>query len=135
MQCGNAKELYCSKWILIMFNEASKIEIIMGNGDEKSGDPGVAIAEKTKLKKPPMYKVLMHNDDYTTMEFVIHVLMKFFNKTYEEAHAIMLQVHNDGIGICGIFTHEVAESKSHKVNRYSRGKGHPLKSSIEPCDS
>lgn len=107
---------------------------MMADGDEKSGDPGVAIADKVKLQKPPMYKVLMHNDDYTTMEFVIHVLMKFFSKTYDESHAIMLKVHHDGIGICGIFTHEVAESKSQKVNKYSRGKGHPLKSSIEPCD-
>jgi ATP-dependent Clp protease adaptor protein ClpS len=107
---------------------------MMADGNEKSGDPGVAIADKVKLKKPPMYKVLMHNDDYTTMEFVIHVLMKFFSKTYDEAHGIMLKVHHDGVGICGIFTHEVAESKSQKVNKYSRGKGHPLKSSIEPCD-
>lgn len=107
---------------------------IMSDENSESGDPGVAIADKVKLKKPPMYKVLMHNDDYTTMEFVIHVLMKFFNKTYDESHAIMLKVHHDGIGICGIFTHEVAESKSQKVNKYSRAKGHPLKSSIEPCD-
>ena len=104
------------------------------NDTEKKSSPGVAIAEKEELQQPKMYKVLMHNDDYTTMEFVIHVLMKFFRKSYEESHAIMLKVHHDGVGICGIFTFEVAESKSKKVNKYSRGKGHPLKSTIEPCD-
>lgn len=109
---------------------------IQMSSDEESGgqDPGIAVADQTKLEQPQMYKVVMHNDDYTTMEFVIHVLVKFFSKNYEEAHSIMLKIHNDGVGICGIFTFEVAESKSAKVNRYSRGKGHPLKSSIEPCD-
>ncbi|MBD65003.1 MAG: ATP-dependent Clp protease adapter ClpS [Halobacteriovoraceae bacterium] len=105
-----------------------------GDDDTSTGDPGVAVADKEKLETPKMYKVVMHNDDYTTMEFVIHVLMKFFSKTYDEAHAIMLKIHHEGIGLCGIFTFEVAESKSSKVNSYSRGKGHPLKSSIEPCD-
>ena len=110
--------------------------IYMGEGDEgtSTGDPGIAIADKVKLDPPKMYKVVLHNDDYTTMEFVIHVLMKFFGKNYDEAHAIMLKIHHDGIGICGIYTFEVAESKSSKVNNYSRGKGHPLKSSLEPCD-
>lgn len=104
----------------------------MNEGDP--GDPEIAVAEKTKIEEPKMYKVVLHNDDYTSMEFVIHVLMKFFGKNYDEAHSVMLRVHNDGIGVCGIYTFEVAESKSAKVNRYSRGKGHPLKSSIEPCD-
>jgi ATP-dependent Clp protease adaptor protein ClpS len=106
------------------------------NNDAQTGanDPGIAIADKTELEQPKMYKVLMHNDDYSTMEFVIHALMKFFNKNYDEAHAVMLNIHNDGIGLCGLYTYEVAESKSAKVNRYSKGKGHPLKTSIEPCD-
>lgn len=106
----------------------------IGSASMPGESPEIAVKEKVKVKKPPMYRVLLHNDDYTTMEFVIHVLMKFFNKTYDEAHSVMLRVHHDGVGVCGVFTHEVAESKSHKVNRYSRGKGHPLKSSIEPCD-
>jgi len=100
-----------------------------------TNDPGVATIDDVKLQPPKKYKVLLHNDDYTTMEFVIHVLIKFFKKTYDEAHAIMLKVHHDGVGICGIYTFEVAESKSSKVNKYSKGKGHPLKSSIEPCDN
>lgn len=110
------------------------VEEIKMMADGETGDPGIAVKDETKLQKPKMYKVLMHNDDYTTMEFVIHVLMKFFSKNYDEAHAVMLKVHHDSIGICGIYTHEVAESKSSKVNRYSKGKGHPLKCSIEPCD-
>lgn len=104
-----------------------------GSGDTDS-EPGIALADEVKVQEPKMYKVLLHNDDYTTMEFVIHVLQKFFKKSYDEAHAIMLKVHHDGLGICGIYTHEVAESKSSKVNKYSRNKGHPLRSSIEPCD-
>ncbi len=92
------------------------------------------VKERSKVKPPKMYKVLMHNDDYTTMDFVIHVLKRFFNKNQEEATGIMLKVHEEGMGICGIFTYEVAESKTVKVNRYSREKGHPLKCSTEPCD-
>lgn len=108
--------------------------MIEKKGSKEQGDPGIAVAEKAKVELPKMYKVVLHNDDYTTMEFVIHILMKFFSKTYDESHAIMLKIHENGVGICGIFTFEVAESKSAKANRYSRGKGHPLKSSIEPCD-
>ena len=104
-----------------------------GHGESDS-EPGVAVSEELKVQVPKMYKVLLHNDDYTTMEFVIHILQKFFRKSYDEAHSIMLKVHHDGLGICGIYTHEVAESKSSKVNKYSRNKGHPLKSTIEPCD-
>ncbi len=112
-------------------------EIIrMGDGNKSTeGDTGVAVAEEVKIKRPQMFKVLIHNDDYTTMEFVIHVLQKFFQKNYDEAHGIMLSVHHEGIGICGVYTFEVAESKVSKLNKYSRGKGHPLKGSVEPCDS
>lgn len=114
-----------------------KYFIVKNMADEgtSEGNPGVATVEKVKIQKPKMFKVLIHNDDYTTMEFVIHVLQKFFHKNYEESHGIMLKVHHDGIGICGIYTFEIAESKASKVNKYSRGKGHPLKCSFEPCDS
>ena len=121
---------------MVTFKEELMLKIhMMSEGDSESGDPGIAVADEVKIEQPKMYKVLMHNDDYTTMEFVIHTLMKFFSKNYDEAHSIMLKVHNEGMGICGIFTFEVAESKSAKVNRYSRGKGHPLKCTIEPCES
>lgn len=103
-------------------------------GESEKGESEIAIADKTDLMPPKMYKVMLHNDDYTTMEFVIHVLQKFFGKTYDESHAIMLKIHHDGIGICGIYTYEVAESKCSKVNKYSKSKGHPLKCTHEACD-
>ena len=109
-------------------------KITMQSQKEGENDPGVAIADDVKIEPPKMYKVLLHNDDYTSMEFVIHVLTKFFAKGFEEANAIMLKVHHDGVGICGIYTHEVAESKSAKVNKYSKSKGHPLKCTFEACD-
>lgn len=107
----------------------------MSSETDRDEQSGVATVKKTKLRPPRMYKVLMHNDDYTTMEFVILVLQKFFNKNSDEAHAIMLEVHNRGFGICGIYTYEVAESKVAKVTKYARDNGHPLKCSTEPCDS
>ncbi len=107
----------------------------MSSETDRDEQSGVATVKKTKLRPPSMYKVLMHNDDYTTMEFVILVLQKFFNKNSDEAHAIMLEVHNRGFGICGIYTYEVAESKVAKVTKYARDNGHPLKCSTEPCDS
>lgn len=106
----------------------------MSSETERDEESGVATIRKEKLKRPSMYKVLMHNDDYTTMEFVVHVLQKFFQKSSPEAHAIMLEVHTRGFGVCGIYTFEVAESKSAKVVKYSREHGHPLKCSTEPCD-
>jgi ATP-dependent Clp protease adaptor protein ClpS len=104
----------------------------MSSETEKDEQSGVATARKEKLQPPRMYKVLMHNDDYTTMEFVVLVLQKYFNKNYNEAQAIMLEVHQRGFGICGIFTYEVAESKVAKVTKYARENGHPLKCSTEP---
>lgn len=105
------------------------------SGTNPDGEGSTAVKEQTKLQKPKMYKVLMHNDDYTSMEFVIHVLQKFFKRNFDEAHGIMLKVHHDGIGVCGIYTFEVAESKASKVNKYSKSKGHPLKCSIDTCDN
>lgn len=107
----------------------------MSSETDKDEQSGVATVKKTKLQPPRMYKVLMHNDDYTTMEFVVHVLQKYFNKTGSEAHSIMLEVHMKGFGICGIFTFEVAESKVAKVIKYARENGHPLKCSTEPSES
>ena len=95
---------------------------------------GIAIKERPKTKRPSMYKVLMLNDDYTPMEFVIHVLEQFFNKAHEEATQIMLQVHTHGKGVCGIFTKEIAETRSTQVNNFARENEHPLISEIEPVD-
>jgi ATP-dependent Clp protease adaptor protein ClpS len=107
----------------------------MSSETDHNGQSGVAVEKKIKLQRPSMYRVIMHNDDYTTMEFVVLVLKRFFSKTESEAHAIMLEVHMKGFGICGIYTFEVAESKVAKVIKYARENGHPLKCSIEPSDS
>ncbi|MFN9115540.1 MAG: ATP-dependent Clp protease adapter ClpS [Bacteroidota bacterium] len=100
----------------------------------EEGRSGVAVARKPKVQRPKPWKVLLHNDDYTTMEFVVHVLQRYFAKSRAEAQAIMLEVHTRGVGICGIFTFEVAESKKEKVMKYARENGHPLKCSIEPVE-
>jgi ATP-dependent Clp protease adaptor protein ClpS len=104
----------------------------MSSETDKDEQSGTATISKQKLQRPRMYKVLMHNDDYTTMEFVILVLQKFFNKNYDDAQAIMLDVHKQGFGVCGIYTYEVAESKVAKVIKYARDNGHPLRCSTEP---
>jgi ATP-dependent Clp protease adaptor protein ClpS len=78
-----------------------------------------------------MFKVLLHNDDYTTMEFVVHVLMIVFHKPVEEATRIMLNVHKKGLGVCGVYTYEIAETKIDTVTRLARDSGHPLKCTME----
>jgi len=102
---------------------------------ESPGDPGQGTAvitrTKTQTKKPSMYRVLLLNDDYTPMEFVIHILQKFFNKQAEEAARIMLHVHNQGVGECGVFTYEVAETKVTQVMDFSRKHQHPLQCIME----
>jgi ATP-dependent Clp protease adaptor protein ClpS len=91
----------------------------------------VDVRTDRELKEPPMYKVLLHNDDYTTMEFVVQVLMLVFHKSVEQATQIMLNVHKRGIGLCGFFTYEVAETKVATVTRLARENGHPLKCTME----
>jgi len=92
---------------------------------------GLLIDTRPKTKKPSMYKVLMLNDDYTPMEFVVHVLERFFGKNRSEATAIMLHVHKRGVGICGVFTYEVAETKVTQVMDYARKHQHPLQLTLE----
>ncbi|NOQ36432.1 MAG: ATP-dependent Clp protease adapter ClpS [Methylococcaceae bacterium] len=100
------------------------------NDDDDDG--GLAVQEsKPKLKKPPLYKVLLLNDDFTPMDFVVEILTDFFNMTYETATIVMLQVHNEGVGVCGTFSKDVAETKVYIVNEYSREHHHPLKCSME----
>lgn len=105
--------------------------ILSGEGDEQ-GESGVLTIERTKVKRPKKYKVLLHNDDYTTMEFVIYILQKVFGKNYDEAKAIMINVHEKGVGVCGVYSHEIAETKMQKVMDEAKANGHPLKCSIEP---
>ncbi|GAB1253421.1 ATP-dependent Clp protease adapter ClpS [Desulfovibrio falkowii] len=88
------------------------------------------IVEK-KLKEPDRYRVLLHNDDYTSMDFVVAVLCSIFNKTTQEATAIMLNVHQQGVGQCGVYTHEVAETKVKRVYQAARAAGFPLKCTME----
>jgi len=102
----------------------------MGEDSDEEGD--LVTITKKKFKRPPRYRVLLHNDDYTTMEFVIFVLKNIFSKTTHEAQEIMLRVHNEGRGQCGIYTHEVAESKMKKVSLEAKQNGHPLLCTIEP---
>src|SRR5476649_2189559 len=105
------------------------------NGDDKRSDDGqqigVVVKTKPKTKKPSMYKVLLLNDDYTPMEFVVHILEKIFNKNREQAVEIMLHVHKHGVGICGVFTYEVAETKVAQVIEFSRRHQHPLQCTME----
>jgi ATP-dependent Clp protease adaptor protein ClpS len=102
-----------------------------------AGEPdiGLAIAEaKPELRRPPMFKVLLLNDDYTPMEFVVHILENFFSMTREKATQIMLVVHSEGKAVVGIYPLDIAETKSEQVNLYSQENGHPLMSSIEMTD-
>ena len=102
-----------------------------GGGDDFGPNTGIVVESKPKTKKPSMYKVLMLNDDYTPMEFVVHVLERFFNKPREEATQIMLHVHRRGVGVCGVFTYEVAETKVTQVVDYARQHQHPLQCTLE----
>ena len=92
---------------------------------------GVATKTRTKPKKPSMFKVLMLNDDYTPMEFVVHVLERFFAKSTEEATRVMLHVHQKGVGVCGIFPYEIAETKVNQVMDFARQNQHPLQCTLE----
>jgi ATP-dependent Clp protease adaptor protein ClpS len=94
-------------------------------------ETGVITKSRAKTQKPSMYKVLLLNDDYTPMEFVVHVLEAFFNKSGEDAHTIMLHVHQKGVGVCGVYTFEVAETKVTQVMDYARQNNHPLQCTLE----
>ena len=104
----------------------------MSDKTDKSLEDDLAIQEaEPKLKRPPLYKVILINDDYTPMEFVVHILESFFVIDRENATRIMLEVHTRGKGVCGIFTHEIAETKVAQVNNYSRENNHPLLCTME----
>ncbi|MDJ0878965.1 MAG: ATP-dependent Clp protease adapter ClpS [Halieaceae bacterium] len=108
------------------------------DSDQEDGfgdDSGLAVQEaKPKLKKPPLYKVILLNDDYTPMEFVVEVLEIFFRMNREQATQIMLTVHTQGKGVCGIYTRDIAETKMNQVNQYSRDHQHPLLCEVEASD-
>src|SRR3569833_14959 len=115
---------------------------ITDSGDDNDGDngrgpgngkphTGTIVKARPKTKKPSMYRVLLLNDDYTPMEFVVHVLERFFSKSREEATEIMLHVHHRGVGECGVFTYEVAETKVAQTIEFARRHQHPLQCTME----
>lgn len=99
--------------------------------EEDEGDTGLLTRTESQVREPALYQVVLLNDDYTPMDFVVQLVMTFFNKPEEEAIAIMWHVHHHGQGICGIFTREIAETKVMHVNRFSRSNGHPLRCKME----
>jgi len=103
-----------------------------GFEDDIDRDDGLALEEaRPKLKRPPMYKVILLNDDYTPMEFVVHILEKFFGMAREQSVQVMLQIHTKGMGVCGTFTREIAETKVSQVNEFSNKNQHPLQCTME----
>jgi ATP-dependent Clp protease adaptor protein ClpS len=108
----------------------------MSSEDKRPATPkrqeGVEVKERAKTKRPPLYKVLLHNDDYTTKEFVVMVLQAVFNKSEVDANRIMLHVHENGIGVAGIYPYEVAETKIAKTLALARRYEYPLQLSMEP---
>ena len=123
-------------YLVSMIVPMGGIRAISGPDDDdgaNDGDGGTGVATKTKpkTKKPSMYRVLLLNDDYTPMEFVVHVLERHFNKDSQEATQIMLHVHQKGIGVCGVFPFEIAETKVMQVTDLARKNQHPLQCTME----
>ena len=102
---------------------------------EQGDDYGVATrTQDPELKQPPLYRVILLNDDYTPMEFVVHILEAFFYLSREKATQVMLAVHTQGKGVCGVYTRDIAETKAAMVNQYSRDNEHPLVCEVEKAD-
>ncbi len=102
------------------------------NNSDKSGTgTHTLVKPEPQIKDPSFYKVVLLNDDFTPMDFVVHVLQKFFNKNMDDANQIMMQVHQQGAGVAGVFSHEVAETKVYIVNDYAKKNQHPLKCTME----
>lgn len=113
----------------------SQLTLSKESDDEAIGDDGIAVQEeKPALRRPPMYKVVLLNDDYTPMDFVVEVLETFFSMDREKATRVMLQVHTEGKGVCGVFSRDVAETKAAQVNQYSQQSEHPLLCEIEASE-
>jgi len=102
-----------------------------GYKENNGTDHGVVEKTRQQVKPPSMYKVILHNDDYTPMDFVIDVLSRFFNMQYEQATEVMLKVHYEGKGVCGVFTAEIAETKVQQVTQYAKEHQHPLLCTME----
>jgi ATP-dependent Clp protease adaptor protein ClpS len=144
--CSSSARLLCNGKVMAM-NGTQDLKVVaalsgdrplcMADDDRKRradlGGPGTAVITKTKpqTKKPSMYRVLILNDDYTPMEFVVHVLERFFGRDHEAATRIMLHVHHHGLGECGVYTYEVAETKVTQVMDFARKHQHPLQCVME----
>lgn len=112
------------------------LPLLMAGSNSDEEEPGHGLvesltAERVELKPPPLYRVVLLNDDYTPMEFVVEILRLFFGMNLEVATRVMLKVHTEGKGVCGVFPRDVAESKATQVNEYARENQHPLLSDIE----
>jgi len=119
------------KWAPIVCGPGGGHDPSRQGNDDEGGRTGVVTQTRPKTKRPRLFKVLLLNDDYTPMEFVVHVLERFFGKGQEEATQIMLHVHHKGVGICGVYTYEVAETKVTQVTDFSRKHQHPLQCTME----
>ncbi|MEL7213452.1 MAG: ATP-dependent Clp protease adapter ClpS [Pseudomonadota bacterium] len=104
---------------------------MMADKNDDDGDVGVVLETRQKTKKPPMYKVMILNDDYTPMEFVVHVLERFFGMTHAQAFELMLTVHKKGLAVVGVFSFEVAETKVTQVMDFAQRHQHPLQCTME----
>jgi len=129
MQAGEAghNDHPKSAWMLLQ-------PLIMSDNPDDESDSSVITRTRTKTKRPPLYKVLLLNDDYTPMEFVVHVLERFFGMTHAQAFEIMLTVHKKGIAVVGVFSHEIAETKVMQVIDFARRHQHPLQCTMEKED-
>ncbi|WP_408033808.1 ATP-dependent Clp protease adapter ClpS [Thalassovita litoralis] len=103
----------------------------MSGDEDEGGDPSLALKTRPKTKRPPLYKVMLLNDDYTPMEFVVHVLERFFHMSHAQAFEIMLTVHKKGLAVVGVFSHEIAETKVTQVMDFARRHQHPLQCTME----
>ena len=111
----------------------NSVRMVASDSDRQGDEGSLAVAPaKPKLKRPPLYRVVLLNDDYTPMEFVVEVLEHFFSMTREKATQVMLAVHTQGKGVCGIYPRDIAETKAEQVNQAARDNGHPLLCEVEP---
>ena len=109
----------------------AKEPFFMASDNEEDGDVGIAVKPRVRTKRPPLYKVLLLNDDYTPMEFVVLILERFFGLTHAQAFEIMLTVHKKGVAVVGVFSHEIAETKVTQVMDFARRHQHPLQCTME----
>ncbi len=109
----------------------TNVTMMAGNKDDNDSDVGVALETKPKTKRPPMYKVMILNDDFTPMEFVVMVLERFFGLTHAQSFELMLTVHKKGLAVVGVYSHEIAETKVAQVMDFAQRHQHPLQCTME----